>query len=161
MQTAQGTRNHSLRPKRLPGRRQNGAMPQSVRHRRIPDIRSLPAVLIREPMICSRNPEENLWGPELGWAKAREAPVAYRTPLRKASVPFLGGSAPRRKLPVRFASLQVLPPSVDTSTFLTAPPPDHAKPVIWTYPRSGGFHCGAEGARDARGHGRRNRFTHG
>src|SRR6516225_9437379 len=37
--------------------------------------------------------------------------------------------------PVSFASFQVLPPSVDTSTFLTAPPPDHAKPVIWTYPR--------------------------
>src|SRR5580704_18187989 len=33
-----------------------------------------------------------------------------------------------------FASFQLRPPSVDTSTLLTAPPPDQANPVIWTYP---------------------------
>src|SRR6266446_3681822 len=38
-----------------------------------------------------------------------------------------------------FASFQVRPPSVDTSTLLTAPPPDQAKPVIWTYPLLGIF----------------------
>src|SRR5579871_4787864 len=32
------------------------------------------------------------------------------------------------------ASFQVRPPSVDTSTFLTTPPPDQAMPVTWTYP---------------------------
>src|ERR1700733_12119111 len=35
------------------------------------------------------------------------------------------------------ASFQLRPSSVDTSTLLTLPPPDHAKPVIWTYPRPG------------------------
>src|ERR1700676_1232849 len=33
-----------------------------------------------------------------------------------------------------FASFQLLPPSVDISTLLTAPPPDQARPVISTYP---------------------------
>src|SRR5215470_179179 len=36
--------------------------------------------------------------------------------------------------PCSFASFQLLPPSVDTSTLLITPPPDQAKPVIWTYP---------------------------
>src|SRR5947208_1332420 len=35
------------------------------------------------------------------------------------------------------ASFQLLPPSVDTSTLLITPPPDQAKPVIWTYPLRG------------------------
>src|SRR6266853_2225438 len=35
------------------------------------------------------------------------------------------------------ASFQLAPPSVDTSTLLTLPPPDQARPVIWTYPRPG------------------------
>src|SRR5215510_14754579 len=38
-----------------------------------------------------------------------------------------------------FASFQLLPPSVDTSTLLITPPPDQAKPVICTYPRPGMF----------------------
>src|SRR5262247_1927390 len=36
-----------------------------------------------------------------------------------------------------FASFQLLPPSVDTSTLLITPPPDQARPVIWTYPLPG------------------------
>src|SRR3954451_16819412 len=38
-----------------------------------------------------------------------------------------------------FASFQLLPPSVDTSTLVIAPAPDQAKPVIWTYPLPGSF----------------------
>src|SRR5215469_5798990 len=33
-----------------------------------------------------------------------------------------------------FASFQVWPPSVETSTLVILPPPDQAKPVISTYP---------------------------
>src|SRR6266550_7004094 len=35
------------------------------------------------------------------------------------------------------ASFQLLPPAVDTSTLLITPPPDQARPVIWTYPLRG------------------------
>src|SRR5216684_663970 len=38
-----------------------------------------------------------------------------------------------------FASFQLRPPSVETSTLLIAPAPDQAKPVIWTYPWPGIF----------------------
>src|SRR4029453_19043542 len=34
-------------------------------------------------------------------------------------------------------SFQLLPPAVDTSTLLITPPPDQARPVIWTYPLRG------------------------
>src|SRR5271156_2445335 len=39
--------------------------------------------------------------------------------------------------PSSLASFQLRPPSVETSTLLTLPPPDQAKPVTWTYPRPG------------------------
>src|SRR5579864_1637153 len=64
--------------------------------------------------------------------------------MSSASSPFQAQSKVNRVWafgstgPFSLASFQLLPPSVEISTLRTAPPPDQAKPVIWTYPlRSG------------------------
>src|SRR5262245_44545940 len=61
--------------------------------------------------------------------------------MSTASSPFHSQSNVKRLCAgvCSFASFQLLPPSVETSTLVIAPAPDQARPVICTYPLPGIF----------------------